>query len=202
MENIPYPTHPMFKAFFKTPLLLWRLGLGRFVGKIFLVLTTRGRRTGRPRHTMVEFHIHRGRKFVVAAWPQSDWYRNLQSDPVVTIQTAAGTETVRARRLVEAEELGDVFDFLDKNPLLRRFWQFVGLDLSTENVLKRKEDYHILTFDPTGETGPPPLDVDLPWVLPVVLLSAIAGGIGGFLLGRRKTRMETGAFRVGSQNDR
>ena len=190
MENIPYPTHPMLKVFFKTPLLLWRLGLGRFVGNIFLVLTTRGRRTGRPRHTMVEFHTHRGRKFVVAAWPQSDWYRNLQSDPVVTIQTAAGTETVRARRLVEAEELGDVFDFLDKNPLLRRFWQFIGLDLSTENVLKRKDDYHILTFDPTGETGPPPLAADLPWVLPVVLLSAVAGGIGGFLLGIRKTRKD------------
>lgn len=170
LESIPYPSHPVMKWLFKTPLLLWRLGLGPLVGRLFMIMTTTGRKSGQPRHTAIEYHTWRGRKYVLAAWPKSDWYRNLQADPRLTIQTAVGAESVIARRLTDEAELADVYEFAAANPLMRRFWQLLGFDLNLESFLAHKEQFHLLTFEPTTEPTPPPLAADLVWVWPVVLV--------------------------------
>lgn len=181
LESIPYPSHPAMKWLFKSPLLLWRLGLGSLVGRLFMIMTTTGRKSGQPRHTAIEYHIWRGRKYVLAAWPKSDWYRNLQADPRLTIQTAVGSESVIARRMIDDAELADVYEFAAANPLMRRFWQLLGFDLNLESFLAHKDQFHLLTFEPTAEPTPTPLAADLVWVWPVVL------AFGLLCLGRRKS---------------
>lgn len=74
---------------------------GRLVGNDMLLLTTRGRSTGRP-HTVPLLYLEDGATLVVvASWggrphhPQ--WYRNLIADPRATVQVRSQSWPVRAR---------------------------------------------------------------------------------------------------------
>lgn len=181
LESIPYPKHPLLKAVFKFPILLWRLGLGSISGRLFMIMTTTGRKSGKPRRTAIEYHEINGKNYVLAAWPKSDWYQNLLADPRVTIQTARGSQSCVARRLTDDEELGRVFDFVEKNPLMRYFWEMLGFNLTREEFLAQKDRFYLIVFEPTDQPTPPPLEADLKWVWAVIGLS----GLAGFFIGRR-----------------
>lgn len=181
LESIPYPKHPLLKAAFKLPIVLWRLGLGGLTGRLFMIMTTIGRKSGQPRRTAIEYHEFNGKTYVLAAWPKSDWYQNLLSDPRVTIQTAHGTQACVARRLTDDGELAQVFEFVEKNPFMRRFWEMLGFNLTREEFLAQKDRFYIITFEPTDQPTPPPLEADLKWLWAVIGIS----GLIGFLLGRR-----------------
>jgi deazaflavin-dependent oxidoreductase (nitroreductase family) len=148
-----------------------------------MIMTTKGRKSGLPRRTAIEYHTFKGRKYVMVAWPKADWYRNLLADPRLTIQTAAGTERVLARRLRDDKELAEVYEFVEQHPLMRKFWQQVlGLRLSREEFLATKDRFHLITFDPTDQPTPSALQADLKWVWLVVLIS----GVVGWLIGSRQ----------------
>jgi len=77
-----------------------RLG-GRLLGMPVLLLTTKGRRTGRP-HTTALLYFPEGRNVVViassggsAAHPA--WWWNLRAHPEARIQIGRGVRRVRAR---------------------------------------------------------------------------------------------------------
>jgi deazaflavin-dependent oxidoreductase (nitroreductase family) len=72
-----------------------------------LLLTTRGRSTGKLRRTALIYGRDRGRYLVVAsdggAKSHPDWYRNLEADPHVFVQVAddefdANARTATARQ--------------------------------------------------------------------------------------------------------
>lgn len=70
-----------------------------------LLLTTTGRRTGRPLTTPLNYSEDDGRQVVIASAGGSDrhpaWYLNLAANPVVTVEL--GAETFRARAATVAE---------------------------------------------------------------------------------------------------
>lgn len=164
LDKVPYPSGPLMKTMYKTPLLLWRLGLGPLLGQLFLILTTRGRKSGLARHTPVEYFEFNGRLHVMAAWPKSDWYRNLMADPHVTVQTASGTQSALARRLASDAEFLEMYDYIEAHPAKRRIWEAMGLNITRESFLAEKEGYYLIRFEPTAEPTPEPLPVDLRWV--------------------------------------
>jgi deazaflavin-dependent oxidoreductase (nitroreductase family) len=151
---------------FKTPIVLWRLGLGPLVGQIFMILTTTGRTSGLPRRTAVEYHVWHGKTYIYSGWGErSQWYKNLLADPRVTIQTAHGTEHVIARRVTDDAELDDLYGLLQHNAEVRWFVELlVGEHVDRETFLTDRDRFVVLTFDPTSEPTPPPLAVDLWWV--------------------------------------
>ena len=119
VETLPYPKG-LIKWLFKAPILFYRLGLGFIVGRMFMVMTTVGRRSRLPRRTAIEFHEFKGRKYVLSGWgTKTDWYRNIQANPHITIQTWRGTESVLARRITSEIELGEAFKFAMSNPTMR-----------------------------------------------------------------------------------
>jgi deazaflavin-dependent oxidoreductase (nitroreductase family) len=73
----------------------------RFYGVDALLLTTRGRRTGKPRRTALYYGHHGGRFVVVASNGGSAthplWYRNLVADPQVQVQVGERAFAARAR---------------------------------------------------------------------------------------------------------
>jgi len=71
----------------RMPLLLYRIGLGGLMAKSTLVLTTTGRRSGRPRATPVNYW-EAGDVFYALAGSgtYADWYRNLVAQPEVEVQ--------------------------------------------------------------------------------------------------------------------
>lgn len=166
-----YPQSRWARLAFKAPVHLWRLGLGPIIGKVFLLLTHTGRVSGLPRRTMTEYHVINGRKYIPCAFgPQSQWYKNIVADPHVTIQTADGVEHVIARRVTDDEELLAVFETLRRrNPVMLK-WYLESLDIrdDPEDILAKKDRIYWLTFDPTDEPTPPPLEADLTWVWLVV----------------------------------
>lgn len=165
-----YPGGGWRRLMFKAPLILWRMGFGPVIGRVMLVLTHTGRKSGLPRHTMVEYHILDSVKYVPCAFgPRSDWYKNITADPRVTIQTARSSERSLAVRVTDDQELLAVYDlFIRRDPPLTR-WYLDSLDIQPhhDDVLAKKERINWFRFDSTDEDTPPALETDLVWVLPI-----------------------------------
>lgn len=169
LEKIPYPKG-LLKWLFKLPILLYRLGLGSLVGRLFMVMTTIGRKSGLLRRTAIEFHEFKGRKYIFSGWgTKTDWYRNIEANPYITIQTWRGAESVKARRITSETELSEAFEFAMSNPTMRIVIKSVGFDLSLNQFLAQKDRFTFVTFDPTEEPTPEPLKADLTWVWAILL---------------------------------
>jgi deazaflavin-dependent oxidoreductase (nitroreductase family) len=176
VEKLPYPSG-LVKWLYKTPILLYRLGLGFLVGRLFMIMTTVGRKSGQPRRTAIEFHEHKGRRYVFSAWgTKADWYRNIEANPRITIQTWRGADSALARRVASDAELAEAFAFAMSNPTMRKVMQSAGFDLTLEGFLAKKECFTFVTFDPTDRPTPEPLRSDLTWVwgllLPLALIAS------------------------------
>ena len=80
---------PILKWLFKIPVLQYKLGMGWMIGKKFLLITTTGRKTGKPRSTPLEY-IHNPQKDwyrVAPGWGgNTDWYKNIRHNPHITVQ--------------------------------------------------------------------------------------------------------------------
>ncbi|MFQ3566395.1 MAG: nitroreductase family deazaflavin-dependent oxidoreductase [Aggregatilineales bacterium] len=182
-EQLAYPASPVMKYIYRTPILLYRLGLGFIVGHLFMIMTTWGRKSGLPRRTAIEFHEFQGRKYVMVGWERSDWYQNLQANPLLTIQTAKGIEHVRARRLTSDDDLNAAWDAAEHSPFIQAAVKLTGANLTRESFLAQRDRFILLTFDPTDEPTPPPLEADLLWVN-----AFVASVLVGLWLARRRAR--------------
>ena len=98
----------------------------------------------------------------MVGWTASDWYKNILANPLVTLQTASGTERARARRITTIEDLEATWVVAEKNPILQGIVKLTGL--SRESFVAQKDRFIILMFDQTDEPTPPPLEADLRWV--------------------------------------
>ncbi len=68
----------VFKWIFKIPILQYKLGLGWMIGHYILLLTTVGRKSGKPRYTPLEYIYDRknDRYRIAAGWGgNTDWYK-------------------------------------------------------------------------------------------------------------------------------
>lgn len=81
-----------FKYFNRFMMLMWRLGLGRWVnawpeiGGQIMVLVHTGRKTGLRRYTPVNYALVEGNLYCTAGFGhQSDWYRNVLANPEIEI---------------------------------------------------------------------------------------------------------------------
>ena len=169
---LTYPSSGWRKAMFKWPVQLWRLGLAPLIGHNMVLITHTGRKSGLPRRTMTELHVKSGRKYAPCAFgPRAQWFRNIQADPRVTIQTAGGAESARAVRVTSDEEILALMDYthpIDRIMILR-YMESLDIEPTLEDILAKKDRIYWIRFDPTDEPTPPPLAADLVWVWPAVL---------------------------------
>lgn len=174
---LSYPTAGWHRALFKWPVQLWRLGLGPILGRLMMVITHTGRVSGLPRRTMLEYFKMDGRKYVASAFGRrSQWYRNIEADPRVTIQTAEGVERMRAMRVTDEGTLLHLLEYVKRRdgPLYDVYLESLAVRPTREDILAKKDRFHWLTFEPTDELTPPPLKVDLVWVWAVLVVGLIA----------------------------
>jgi deazaflavin-dependent oxidoreductase (nitroreductase family) len=73
--------------------------ISNFDQEKYLYLTTRGRRTGRPREIEIWFTHHEDRFYVIAEYDTSNWVKNLQTDPAVQVRVASKSFAAQARIL-------------------------------------------------------------------------------------------------------
>lgn len=121
--QIPHPSG-WLRAAMRFPILLYRLKLGWLLGKRFLLLEHRGRKTGMIRKAVVEVVAHDGQKgsFVVAAaWGnKADWYKNITAAPDVHIQVGARRFPALARTLPADEAARQLEIYATQHPFAFR----------------------------------------------------------------------------------
>jgi deazaflavin-dependent oxidoreductase (nitroreductase family) len=82
----PRPTG-LLRLLFRVPPLLCRLGLGGPAAGTVLLLVTRGRRSGKPRYTGLNYARDGETVYVISGFGErTDWIRNLVADPHVEVR--------------------------------------------------------------------------------------------------------------------
>lgn len=114
--------------------LLYALGLGPLVGKLILLLTTTGRRSGKKRVTPLQYEEIDGLYYLGAARGlKADWLRNIQACPEVEIR--AGTRHFHGI----AEVVNDPSRFADFMEVrLERHPRLIGLIMEKAHGLPRR----------------------------------------------------------------
>lgn len=167
------PDTDLGKLVYKSPVLLWRLGLGPVIGHAMLILTTTGRNTGLLRRVALEYRTLHSKCYVINAYGDSvQWYQNIQADPFVTLQTSRGSESAKAVRVDnEVEILSILQEFKRYNPFFISWYlKLIGLEDNEQELLEHKDRLCILRFDPVNQLTPPALEVDLAWLWPLMML--------------------------------
>jgi len=177
--------HPRESAFnralFRLPHILWRMGLGPLLGRRMLVLTTRGRRSGLPRYTLLEYGEVHGVYYLLSGWgDRADWVRNLQADPQATIQTHAGTFDACARRVLDMDEFRRQMAFIlahGGDAYFRPWLRSLDIEYDLDDLIAKRDRVHLIALEPTG--GAPVLPTyraDLLWLWPVLALAFVLAG--------------------------
>jgi len=115
----------VFKWLFKIPILEYRLGMGWLIGKYILMLTTTGRRSGKKRHTPLEYQYDEasGRYRIAAGWGgRTDWYRNVRANPRVTVQVGSKKFEAIAEPAPDEEVAQYMMHVSQRHPRMDRVW--------------------------------------------------------------------------------
>ena len=171
-----YPHSRILRFIHRAPILLWRLGLGSALGRVFILVTTRGRKSGLPRRTVVASYEMDGRTYSLCPYGErASWYRNLAADPRVTIQTRRGAESAEAVRVTDDHELTRFYRLLERGDraFLEQVLDGFGIAHDPAALAANKDRFYLVRFDPSGPSGLPAQRADLVWawaVPPALLL--------------------------------
>lgn len=116
---------PFFKWVFKMPILQYRLGMGWMIDKYILLLTTTGRKSGRPRRTPLEYIYDKenDRYRVVAGWGgHTDWYRNLLENSNVKVQVGRRKFDAIATKACDEEVAKYMMYVSERHPHMDKVW--------------------------------------------------------------------------------
>jgi deazaflavin-dependent oxidoreductase (nitroreductase family) len=179
-DALPYPTG-IFRRLLRLPIWLYRLGLGGLMNAISLmILTTRGRLTGLPRHTAIEYRAHGSKLYVVSGWGERPhWCQNLIADPIVTIRQGGRVFAAQARVVENTGEALRVLHLFRKRAPV--FYDALITRLSDQQRVTVRslpdvsDQFTIVRFDPLmTDPALPSVPSDLRWLWLVPLV----GGLG------------------------
>lgn len=176
---IPYPAG-VLRWLAQLPLYIYRLGLGWAIVWIpVLVLTTRGRKTGQPRHVVLEWRRHGSKYYVVSAWGnRPHWYRNLLASPIVTVQHGGRIFRARAVPVRDPNEaVRALYMFRKNSPLYEVLFSRMS-SAPTINFRTLSEvagEFTLIRLEPEAGARELPGVRQLPgWLLPGIVLLGIA----------------------------
>lgn len=100
--------------------LLYSVGLGPIVGRIILLLTTTGRKSGLARTTPLQYEVIDGKYCLGAARGNSaDWVRNIEANPKVQVRVKRLKFSGTARVSSDVKEIADFLEIrLQRHPLM------------------------------------------------------------------------------------
>ena len=144
------------KEFFRLPLYLYQLGWGPALGWIpLLILTTKGRTSGEPRHVAVEYRRHGNKYYVVSGWGKNtDWYNNAMQHPRVTLQLGGEVLDARAVPVDNPPEALSVLYMFSRNSWIYEtlFAHMSSAQAADLNSLAEVVDeFTVVRLEPTGD---------------------------------------------------
>ncbi|MEE2033513.1 nitroreductase family deazaflavin-dependent oxidoreductase [Rhodococcus chondri] len=118
-EPAPPPTG-LRRRLMRAPIHLYRAHLGFLLGRRFLLLEHRGRKSGQPRTVVVEVvnHDDTTEGFVVAVGfgRKTDWYRNLRAHPAARVESGHERTAVTAEMLEPDEGSAFMAHYAERHP--------------------------------------------------------------------------------------
>ncbi len=196
-QVFPYPRGPL-RTLLRAPLVLYRLGLGELLARVRLVvLTTRGRKSGLPRHTIVEYRMHGKKVYLISGWGnQPNWVQNLYAHPHATVQAGPRTYHVVATPVENTSEVLRAL-FLFRKPAPNIYDALLARMTDANEVNARilpalADQLTVLRLDIVdGDSGLPGAKADLAWTWGV---AAVVMSVVGVLMWFARNRN-------GGQND-
>ncbi|MGJ3237496.1 MAG: nitroreductase family deazaflavin-dependent oxidoreductase [Anaerolineae bacterium] len=184
-DLIPYP-RGLLKVLVRLPMLFHQLGLGALLRPMRLMaLTTRGRKSGLARHTILEYRQHGSKLYVISGWgDQPHWVRNIKADPAVTIQFGQKERAGHAHVVTDsAEALRALYMFHRTGPvyeaILANMSNAESIDLRTLKLVA--DEFTVIRLDLTQDDlflrGIQPIHSALPLVLLGASVAIISWGI-------------------------
>lgn len=171
---IPYPSG-LWRSLLRAPLLGYRLGLGSLLNAAHLmVLTTRGRKSGQPRFTPIEYRRHGSKIYLISGWgDQPQWYQNLLTDPLATAQLGGRRYCVLADRVTDPAEAVRALNLFRRvapgryDAVLGRL---VESDVNARTLPDLSNQFTVMRLDIIpDEPALPGVVADLIWLWPVAL---------------------------------
>lgn len=93
------------------PRVAYALGLGPLIGRLVLLLTTTGRKSGKPRVTPLQYEEIDGRLYLGAALGQrADWVRNICANPAVDVRVKGRRLHGTASIINDCEQIADFLE--------------------------------------------------------------------------------------------
>jgi deazaflavin-dependent oxidoreductase (nitroreductase family) len=126
----------------RTPRPLYRHGLGWLLGHTFLLITHKGRKSGKRRETVamaLAYDPDTREAVIFSAWgPNTQWMRNLRAHPALQIQIGRDTYLPEQHFLSEDEAVAVALEFRRRHPWRLRLFAVILSwgDLSTEPAMR------------------------------------------------------------------
>lgn len=100
--------------------LLYAIGLGPVIGRIILLLTTTGRKTGKKRVTPLQYEEIDGKYYLGSARGlKADWVRNIQVNPRVDVRVKSLNFHGQAEVVTDPARFADFVEVrLQRHPLI------------------------------------------------------------------------------------
>lgn len=114
--------------------LLYAIGLGQLVGRIILLLTTTGRRSGKKRVTPLQYELIGSDYYLGSArGVKADWVRNIQINPQVEVRVGAKHFHGIAEVIIDPSKFADFLEVrLERHPFM------IGLMMEKAHGLPRR----------------------------------------------------------------
>ncbi len=189
---IPYPSG-LGRWLLRLPVFFYQLGLGDLMNAAhILILGTRGRTSGLPRYTSIEYRRHGSKLYLVSAWGERPhWFRNLRQTPEVLVQTGRKTFAGRASPVTNPGEALRVLHLFRRrapfvyDPIIARLSARERVD--ERSLPEVSHEITIVRIDPVPDApGIAPLPSDYRWLLPGLL----ALGVTLLLIGLTRRRSD------------
>jgi deazaflavin-dependent oxidoreductase (nitroreductase family) len=173
--TIPYPGGLM-RLLLRLPILFYRLGLGDLMNAAnILILGTRGRKSGLPRYTSIEYRRHGSKIYVISAWGERPhWFGNLQRTPEVLVQLGRRHFGARASAVTNPGEALRVLHLFRRrapfvyDPIIARL--SAREKVSERSLPEVSQEITIVRIDPVPDAPViQPLPADYGWLLPGLL---------------------------------
>lgn len=142
---------------FRLPLVLYRRGWGRLLGRTFLVLDHTGRKTGTLRSTVamtVTYDPETHEAVICSGWGEHpDWVRNIRAHPAVRVQIGRESFAPEQRFLGEDESFAAVVEFRRRHPWRMRLissifgWGDLRSDTAAREFVRARP---FVAFRPVG----------------------------------------------------
>ena len=145
-QNVPLMKAPRFfwRLIHIGPRIAYALGLGPLIGRFVLLLTTYGRKSGRPRVTPLVYE-QRGDTIIVASarGRSADWLRNIQANPKVRVRVGRRRFDGIAEVTTDPERIADYLQRqMERNP------RMFGAILASEGLSSTPSRAELVRFAP------------------------------------------------------